>query len=451
MRWIFAAESLILNSAEFIQFRLDLLIANLCKLFETRGFSCLQLPLIVNGNVRCDLTSAMLALPAAGVKMVYKHGVVLRDERHCDLGRFRQFVQFDFDVFGVCCLLNDIWIICYVYELVRLLACERLVKCFLNVKRVLLGLSEVLGVLDCPVKMNGLLRVLDKSATVRYADALSLLSNGKFDASGDFIPGLGMSFSFVSSKLNVVYIRSKCLCHSSNFEVNSAFLLLRGSYFGEFGVRELLFCDSQLLTCGLLENFVILRPLLSRGLDYYTGAVFEVISEVVLASERNAFVKIGSLIGGGRFDFFIGHSFAVGCSLGITRALTFLSCVKRKFVKRSVVYSVCVCVGNNDGLGFVRLFPVREFAKLGFSVKVLCGLSFVTALKLACGSVALFFRASGGWIVKLMFKRDYLQSRVFDPVLWRSLFTDQFWVADNCLFAGVCVLLNNAAHYYVRL
>ncbi len=129
---MFAAKSLILNGANLIQFRLDLLITNLCKLFETRGFSRLELPLIVNGIVRCDLTSAMLAPPVAGIKMVYKHGVVLRDELCCGLSRLRQFVQFDFDVFGVCCLLNDIWIICYVYDLVCLLACARLVRCSLN-------------------------------------------------------------------------------------------------------------------------------------------------------------------------------------------------------------------------------------------------------------------------------------------------------------------------------
>ncbi|AUI38851.1 Histidine--tRNA ligase [Candidatus Hodgkinia cicadicola] len=450
MRLTFAAKSLILNSASLVQFRLDLLVKNLCKLFETRGFSHLAIPLIVNGIVRRDLTSAMLALPVAGVKMVYKHGVVLRDERHCDLGRFRQFVQFDFDVFGVCCLLNDVWVVCYVYDLVCLLACVCLVKCFLNAKRVLLGLSEVLGVLNCPVKMNGVLRVLDKSATTCCADMLSLLSVGKFDVSGDFIPGLGMSFSSVSSKLNVVYIQSERLCHSSNFRVNSALLLLRGSRFGELGVRELLFYNMELLTCGLLESFVLLKPLLSRGLGYYTGAVFEVISEVVLASERNAFVKIGSLIGGGRFDFYIGHSFAVGCSLGITRVLTFLSCVKRKFIK-SGARGVCVCAGINNGFGSVQLFPISKFAKLGFSVKVLYGLSFVTALKLARESVALFFRASSGWIVKLLFKRVYLQSKVSDPVLWRSLFTDQFWIADSCLFADVRVLLNNATHCYVKL
>ncbi|XXN13626.1 MAG: hypothetical protein AAI902_00055 [Candidatus Hodgkinia cicadicola] len=447
---MFAAKSLILNSANLIQFKFGLLITNLCKLFEARGFSRLELPLIVNGIVRRDLTSAMLTLPVAGIKMLYKHGVVLRDERYCDLGRFRQFVQFDFDVFGVCSLFNDICIVCYVYNLMCLLVCQRLVKCFLNAKRVLLGLSEVLGVLNYPVKMNGLLRILDKSAKLQCADVLCLLSVGKFDVSGDFIPGLGMSSSFASSRLNVVYAQSKHLYHSSNFRVNSAFLLLRSSHFGEFGVRELLFYNMEFLTCGLLENFVVLKPLLSRGLGYYTGAIFEVISEVVLASERNTFVKIGSLIGGGRFDFYIGHSFAVGCSLGITRALTFLGCIKRKFTE-SVAHSVCLCVDFNDGIGFAQLIPIREFAKLGFGVKILYGLNFATALKLACESVALFFRASSGWIVKLMFKRVYLQSRVSDPMLWRSLFTDQFWVDDKCLFAEVCVLLNNATRYYVKL
>ncbi|AUG91424.1 Histidine--tRNA ligase [Candidatus Hodgkinia cicadicola] len=448
MRLTFAPESLILNSANSVKFRLDLLVTNLCKLFEARGFSRLELPLIVKGTVRHDLTSAMLTLPVAGVKMVYKHGVVLRDERYCDLGRFRQFVQFDFDVFGVCCLLNDICVICYVYNLMCLLECARLVKCFLNAKRVLLGLSEVLGVLNYRVKMNGLLRVLDKSAAIEYADVLSLLSFGKFDISGDFIPGLGMSFSFVSSKLNVVYVRSRRLCHSSNFRANSAFLLLRGSHLGEFGLRELLFYNMELLTCGLLERFVVLKPLLSRGLGYYTGTIFEVVSEVVLASERNTFVKIGSLIGGGRFDFYVGYSFAVGCSLGITRALTFLSCVKRKFTE-SVARAVCLCVGINDG--FVQPFFVRELTRLGFSVKVLYGLSFATALKLARESFALLFRASSGWIVKLIFKRVYLQSRVLDPMLWRSLFIDQFWIDDSCAFAVVCALLNDTTHYYAKL
>ncbi len=373
----------------------NLLISNLCKLFEVKGFARLELPLVVNGAIRRDLTSAMLILPIAGVRALYKHGTVLRPERHCDLGRFKQFVQFDFDVFGLCCLLNDVCVICYVYNVMRLLDVARLVKCALNVKRVLLGFSEVLGVLRYSVKRRALLRVLDKSATLVLKDMLSLLSAGRFDVSGAFVPGLGMSFSFVSNKLNAVYARPRSECHFSNFRVNSAFLTLRSSRLGEFGVRELVFYNIELLAYGLLERFVILNPLLNRGLAYYTGAVFEVLSEVVLTSERNVFVKIGSLVGGGRFDSYIGKTFAVGCSLGVSRVLTFLGCVKREFVARTLRH-VCICVNSCEGLNSVQLSLLRELIKNDFSVKILYGLSFAAALKLARKSVALLFRASSG-------------------------------------------------------
>ncbi len=382
-RWIMPSEAL------------SLLVSNLCKLFEIKGFTRLELPLVVNGAIRRDLTSAMLTLPAVGIRALYKHGTVLRSERHRDLGRFKQFVQFDFDVFGLCCLLNDVCVICFVYNIMCLLNVTRLVRCVLNAKRVLLGFSEVLGVLRCSVKRRGLLRVLNKSATLEYKDMLSLLSVGKFDASGDFVSGLGMSFSFVSSKLNAVCARAGGGRHFSNLRVNLAFLVLRGSHLGEFGVRELVFCNIELLAYGLLGRFVTLNPLLSRGLAYYTGAVFEVLSEVVLASERNVFVKIGSLVGGGRFDFYIGESFAVGCSLGVSRVLTFLGCVKREFATRSL-RDVCVCINSSEGASSVQLSVLRGFIKNDFSVKILYGLSFAAALRLARVSGALLFRAAGG-------------------------------------------------------
>ncbi len=104
-----------------------------------------------------------------------------------------------------------------------------------------------------------------------------------------------------------------------------------GSLLGEFGIRELLYFDNVLVACGLLERFVVLRPLFCRGLEYYTGAVLEVASSVVLMSNRNVFVKIGSLFGGGRFDSLVNANYAVGCSLGITRFLEFANSIKRRF------------------------------------------------------------------------------------------------------------------------
>ncbi len=89
--------------------RLNLIIYNLCKYFSAKGFKYLDVPLIVGGLVRRDLTSAMQIITNSEIKMVYKYGVVLRPERYCDLGRFRQFVQFDFDILGVSSVLADIY------------------------------------------------------------------------------------------------------------------------------------------------------------------------------------------------------------------------------------------------------------------------------------------------------------------------------------------------------
>ncbi|XXM90139.1 hypothetical protein AADW59_00050 [Candidatus Hodgkinia cicadicola] len=419
----------------------------MCKFFEARGFTYLDLPLIVGGLVRRDLTSAMFGL-LVDISLCYKHGVVFRPERYCDLGRYRQFLQFDFDVFGLCSLLVDVCMVCYVYDLVFALECTRYVKCVLNVKRVLLGLAEVLGVLCYPVKFAGLLCALDKSSTLGFLDMLALLGSGRFDASGGFVPGLGMRVGFVRSKLGSICTHSAR--RASNFEVNLAFLLLYGSFFGEFGVRELLCYSVEFLVCGLLDSFVVLSPFFNRGLSYYTGVIFEVVSKIVLVSERNVFVKIGSLVGGGRFDYYVSRGFATGCSLGITRALTFLDCVRRRFPAFVASCRVCLCVGSFDSFCFESLILVlRVFGACGFSVKVVWGVSFATALRLALGHVLLLFGVANGWIVKLMFKRVYLQTRVSSPVLWRSLFIDQFWIASDVVCAFVHTLLDNINYGYV--
>ncbi len=308
-----------------------MLTGNLCKYFESQGYSYLDLPLVVNNSIRRDLTSAMALTAAGGASFLYKHGVVLRPERHCDLGKRRQFVQFDFDVLGLCSMVEDVNLVLNAYKLVNAMGCASYVKCLLNSKRVLLGLSEVLGLLSHSLKRAKLMSVLDKSLVFGLVDVVKLLSAGRFDASGDFVPGLGLSATEVETRLWGCFSSPANPGHDSNFRTNSVFLVVLGSFLGEFGVRELLYFDNALAACGLLERFVVLKPLFCRGLEYYTGAVLEVVSSVVLMSDRNVFVKIGSLFGGGRFDNFVNANYAVGCSLGITRFLEFANSIRRKF------------------------------------------------------------------------------------------------------------------------
>ncbi|XXN19750.1 MAG: hypothetical protein AAJB65_00040 [Candidatus Hodgkinia cicadicola] len=421
----------------------DLVVYNLCEYFNKKGFERLDVPLMVSGLVRRDLTSAMRAGGVAGIKMVYKHGVVLRPERYCDLGRFRQFVQFDFDAIGLCSLLADVHIVLCVCDLINSLGCERYVRCVLNAKRVLLGFADVLGVLHYSSKRARLFAVLDKSSTLCFAAVKNLLGAGRLDASGDFVPGLGLSAQFVGCKLGLAIGLFDQVNRLSNFKVNLAFLLLRSSRLGEFGIKEILYCGGVLIAYGLLESFVVLRPLLSRGLAYYTGVIFEVMSSVVLVSNKNVFVKVGSLMGGGRFDCYV-DGFAVGCSLGVTRSLTFLDCIKRGFTAQPAPRSACVCVNSLEGFGFAQTTLAPAFRMLGLSTKVLFGLSFSLALKLAREDLILLFYSSEGWLVKLMSKRAYLQSRVSNSTLWRSLYIDQFWSSNVNVHACVRALLLNS-------
>ncbi|XXM93745.1 hypothetical protein AAHH84_00025 [Candidatus Hodgkinia cicadicola] len=414
-----------------------MLTSNLCKYFESQGYSYLDLPLVVNNAIRRDLTSAMASTAASGASLVYKHGVALRPERHYDLGRRKQFVQFDFDVLGLCSMVEDVTLVLNTYKLVNVMGCVSYVKCLLNTKRVLLGLSEVFGLLSYSFKLAKLMSVLDKSLGLGLDGVVKLLAAGRFDVSGDFVPGLGLCAVEAEARLRGCFSIPTSPGHDSNFRANSVFLAVMGSFLGEFGVRELLYFDNVLVACGLLERFVVLRPLFCRGLEYYTGAVLEVVSSVVLMSNRNVFVKIGSLVGGGRFDNLVNANYAVGCSLGITRFLEFANSIRRRFGANKFGAWVCACFRSRDCFDSAWLACSSLFSKLKVSWKLCISPSFALASKLASRSAVLVFCASGGWMFKLMLKRNYLQHKVSSPILWRSLFIDQFWVSEACLLDGL--------------
>ncbi|WGS83462.1 MAG: hypothetical protein P3M73_00175 [Candidatus Hodgkinia cicadicola] len=363
------------------------------------------------------------------------------------MGRRRQFVQFDFDVLGLCSVAEDVALVLNTYKLVNTMGCVSYVKCLLNSKRVLLGLSEVLGLLCYGFKKAKLMSVLDKSLALSLHDVVKLLAAGRFGASGDFVPGLGLSASEVETRLLGCFSSPANHGHDSNFRTNSVFLVVLGSFLGEFGVRELLYFDNVLVACGLLERFVVLKPLFCRGLEYYTGAVFEVVPNVVLMSNRNVFVKIGSLFGGGRFDNLVNANYAVGCSLGVTRFLEFANSIKRRFNTNKFGAQVCACFCSEDCFGSAWLACSSLLSKLKLSWKVCISSNFALALKLASRSAVLVFCAPGGWILKLMLKRSYLRDKVSNPILWRRLFVDQFWASEDCLLDGLNKAMADLACY----
>ncbi len=226
-----------------------------------------------------------------------------------DPGRFREFVQFDLDSVGTPSTAADTEIICGMFDTLKALGFERFRVRFSD-RKVLNSLLDFAGV------GHGLahtvFRILDKLDKIGVDGVSAELTTGRVDISGDKIPGLGLSEVQVSRIKQFLALppgkRKAVLSGLSDLfrSVDSAREALV-----ELGA----ICDS-LDNLGIPEEKVVLDLSIARGLDYYTGPVFE--------ANLDDAPEFGSVFGGGRYDGlverFLGKKIpAVGASIGVDR------------------------------------------------------------------------------------------------------------------------------------
>ena len=208
-------------------------------------------------------------------------------------GRFREFFQCDADVVGSDSLLQEV-------ELVQLYD-EAFSKLGLNVnirinnRKILAGIAEVAGIAD---KLIDFTVALDKLDKIGEEGVLKEMSEK------------GISDEQLNKVIPIIQATG------SNLE-RLQFLAkyLESSEIGRKGVEELSFVLDNVDVLGLTKSNCILDITLARGLNYYTGAIFEV--EVLD-------VKMGSVGGGGRYDDLTGifgmkNLSGVGISFGLDR------------------------------------------------------------------------------------------------------------------------------------
>jgi len=208
-------------------------------------------------------------------------------------GRFREFFQCDADVVGSDSLLQEV-------ELVQLYD-EAFSKLGLNVnirinnRKILAGIAEVAGIAD---KLIDFTVALDKLDKIGEEGVLKEMSEK------------GISDEQLNKVIPIIQATG------SNLE-RLQFLAkyLESSEIGRKGVEELAFVLDNVYALGLTKSNCILDITLARGLNYYTGAIFEV--EVLD-------VKMGSVGGGGRYDDLTGifgmkNLSGVGISFGLDR------------------------------------------------------------------------------------------------------------------------------------
>jgi histidyl-tRNA synthetase len=221
-------------------------------------------------------------------------------------GRYREFMQCDFDTIGTKSVAADIETALVIYELVRQIGATfgkpLPFTIRVNNRAVLSGLLAKLGLVE---KSTAILRALDKLGKI-----------GRDKVADEMIAAAGTTSEQAAEVLKLAELKG------TNDEVLQALgPLVAGNEQGETGVERLRQILAGAKAGGVPEAALQLDVSIARGLDYYTGAIFETF----LGDLPN----IGSICSGGRYDNLAGlftkqELPGIGASLGLDRLLAAL-------------------------------------------------------------------------------------------------------------------------------
>lgn len=213
-------------------------------------------------------------------------------------GRYREFYQCDADVVGSDSLLNEVELMQIIDQVFVRFGIRVCIK--INNRKILSGIAEIIGEAD---------KIVDITVAIDKLDKIGLENVNKELAEK------GISNEAITKLQPII------LLNGSNAEKLSTLkTVLSGSETGLKGVEESEFILSTLEALGL-KNEIELDLTLARGLNYYTGAIFEV---------KALDVQIGSITGGGRYDnltgvFGMAGISGVGISFGADRIFDVLN------------------------------------------------------------------------------------------------------------------------------
>jgi histidyl-tRNA synthetase len=261
----------------------------------------------------------------------YRFGYVYRNEKPGP-GRFRQFMQFDADTIGTAAggqssAAADAEMCMMAADTMEALGIPRgsyVVK--VNNRKVLDGVRDVLGITDDGQWLT-VMRAIDKLDRLGVAGVQQLLGDGRRDESGDFTKGAGLG------RADVVLITGVIEDAGDNESKDAQLdLRLRDSKIGQQGRAELEDIGKLVAASGYGPDRIRIDPSVVRGLEYYTGPVFEVELLLDTKDEKGRPIRFGSVGGGGRYDGLVSRFRgevvpATGFSIGVSRlqaALTML-------------------------------------------------------------------------------------------------------------------------------
>jgi histidyl-tRNA synthetase len=287
-------------------------------------------------SLRYDLTAPLARYVAENQQSLptpyrsYRQGWVFRNEKPGP-GRFRQFMQFDADTVGSASPAADAEVCMMAADTMEALGIPRgQYRINLFNRKVLDGVLEIVGISgpENYEKRLKVLRSIDKLDRLGMGGVNELLGPGRTDESGDKTEGAGLD------KASIVTIQELLLDTDKSNEdlIASIDLRLKDSAIGQEGRQELEQISELSRAAGYEEDQIKINPSVVRGLEYYTGAVFECELLMETNDEDSRPVRFGSVGGGGRYDDlvarFTGQQVpATGFSIGVSRLYAALKLV----------------------------------------------------------------------------------------------------------------------------
>ena len=288
-------------------------------------------------SLRYDLTAPLARFVAEHYDTLpkpyrsFRSGYVFRNEKPGP-GRFRQFMQFDADTVGTASVAADAEICIMAADCLERLGIGRgdfVVK--INNRKVLDGVMEAvdLGGEAHAGRRLTVLRAIDKLDRLGRDGVEALLGGGRKDESGDFTKGAGLDPEAIRRVL--------AFTEAGGADTATTLANLRavvaGSARGEEGVAELGGIADLVAAAGYDDGRVRIDPSVVRGLEYYTGPVFEAELTFAVEGEDGKPIRFGSVGGGGRYDGLVARFRgdpvpATGFSIGVSRLQAALQAVK---------------------------------------------------------------------------------------------------------------------------
>ena len=275
--------------------------------------------------LRYDLTAPLARFVAEAGQSLgrpfrrYAAGPVWRNEKPGP-GRFREFWQCDADTVGAPGFHADAEMIAMGAEALRAVGMETgefVIR--VNTRRLLNAVLDGVGA-TAPDTRLAILRALDKLDRLGVDGVADLLGEGRMDESGDYTKGAGLGSEEVQRVLAFAMAGAETRAETLDNLARAA----GSNEEGTQGLAELEAIAVALEALGAPEGDVVIDPSVVRGLEYYTGPVYEAeLLREVIGEDGKAY-RIGSIGGGGRYDDlvarFTGQSVpATGFSIGISR------------------------------------------------------------------------------------------------------------------------------------